>query len=227
MRDQLAQLRFTGLAVLSRGVDTGLFTPERHRAELRAVWGAASEDPVAIYVGRLAAEKNLALAVRAFLAIRTVSPRARFVLVGDGPERAPLMKLHPTFHYAGMRRGEDLAAHYASADLFLFPSLTETFGNVVTEALASGLVVLAYDYAASRQHIRSGENGMLVSCNDAGAFLAGAESLIKCRAQWPFLRLAARAAALSLTWEKIVGQFEAKLLQHAAPGGPDKCEKDG
>jgi glycosyltransferase involved in cell wall biosynthesis len=91
------------------------------------------------------------------------------VLVGDGPEGSALRKRYPDFHFAGLRRGEDLAAHYASGDVFLFPSVTETFGNVVTEALGSGLVVVTYDYAAGREHIRSGVNGVLARFDDGAA----------------------------------------------------------
>ncbi len=77
--------------------------------------------------------------------MRAVNPRIRIVLVGDGPEAPVLRAVHPDFIFAGMRVGDDLAAHYASADVFLFPSVTETFGNVTMEALASGLAVIAYD----------------------------------------------------------------------------------
>src|SRR5690606_36688627 len=125
--------------------------------------GAGPDDPGKIYVGRITAEKNLDLAVRGYLRLHESEPLARFELVGDGPERAGLENEYPDFHYAGMRRGEDLAAHYASADLFLFPSVTETSGNVVTEAMASGLVTSTYDYASGREYVRDGENGFLAA----------------------------------------------------------------
>ncbi len=77
---------------------------------------------------------------------------------------------NPDFHFAGMRSGEDLAAHYASADMFVFPSLSETFGNVTMEALASGLAVVAFDYAAAREHIVHGHNGLVAQRDDESAF---------------------------------------------------------
>ena len=215
---ELAAERFRGLGVMARGVDTALFDPARRDAALRASWGAGPDDPVAVYVGRIAAEKNLGLAVEAFLKLREREPRLRFVLVGDGPAKEPLQKAHPEFHYAGMRRGAELAAHYASGDLFLFPSVTETFGNVVTEALASGLAVVAYDYAATREHVRDGRNGFAAAFGDAGAFHAAAARALAERGRWPGIRAAARTTALSLTWDAVVGRFEADIRTAAGLG---------
>lgn len=211
LRDRLSAQGFERLTVLSRGVDTELFSPAKRSDGLRAGWGAGPDTPVVVYVGRLAAEKNLELGVQAFLAIRQREPEARFVLVGDGPERAPLAERYPDFHYSGLRRGEDLAAHYASADVAVFPSITETFGNVVTEGLASGLVVLTYDYAAGREHVRDGVNGFAAPFDDAPAFVERARKLIAGRADWPRWRAQARETALGLTWDSIVDRFESEL----------------
>lgn len=211
LKAQLAADGFERLAVLARGVDAGLFSPAKRSEALRAAWGARPDDPVMIYVGRIAAEKNLALVVEAFLTLRETEPRAKFVLVGDGPERAGLEKAHPQFHYVGMKRGEELAAHYASADLFAFASTTETFGNVVTEALASGLVVLAYDYAATREHVRDGVNGFTATFADREAFLGGVRMLSARRSDWSSIRVEARKAAEGITWEAIFDVFEREL----------------
>lgn len=208
MTTELAAERFRGLGVMARGVDTSLFGPSKRSAALRAEWGVEDGDPVVVYVGRIAAEKNLGLAVEAFLRLRAREPRARFVLVGDGPAREPLARAHPEFHYAGMRRGEELAAHYASGDLFLFASVTETFGNVVTEALASGLVAVAYDYAATREHVRDGVNGFAGEFDRPEAFHAAVTRALDAKTRWPEIRAAARATALSLTWEAVVARFE-------------------
>lgn len=208
---QLASQGFQRLGVLARGVDGTLFSPAQRRVTLRESWGVRPEDPVIAYVGRLAAEKNLGLAVEAFLAMRAVAPRAKFLLVGDGPERPSLERRHPDFLWAGVRRGSELAAHYASADAFIFPSVTETFGNVVTEAMASGLVVLAYDYASTRQHVRSGRNGVAVPFDDAKAFVRAAVELMQAPATWPGLREAARKTAEGITWDAVVGTFENAL----------------
>jgi glycosyltransferase involved in cell wall biosynthesis len=211
----LAELRFERVGVLSRGVDGALYNPARRSIELRRSWGAADDAPVFLYVGRLAVEKNIDLAVNAFLAAQAVDPRAHFVLVGDGPARRQLQKRYSAFHFAGMRRGEDLAAHYASGDAFLFPSTTETFGNVVTEAMASGLAVLCYDYAAGRQHISSWANGVLAPFGQADAYVAAAAEMMRRYSQWPGIRAAARQTAAGITWERIIESFERTLLQVA------------
>lgn len=210
-RGELEALRFARVGVLSRGVDGWLFDPARRDEKLRRSWGVAPDEPVFLYVGRLAVEKNIDLAVTAFLRAQQVEPRAHFVLVGDGPARGGLEKRYPQFHFAGMRRGEDLAGHYASGDAFIFPSTTETFGNVVTEALASGLATVCYDYAAGRQHIRSWENGVLAKFGDAEAFSAATAELMRRRAEWPALRAAARETAKAITWERIFASFENTL----------------
>ena len=208
---ELAAERFRGLGVMARGVDTALFDPAKRDMALRASWDAGPDDPVAVYVGRIAAEKNLGLAVEAFLRLREREPRLRFVLVGDGPAKEPLQRAHPDFHYAGMRRGAELAAHYASGDLFLFPSVTETFGNVVTEALASGLVAVAYDYAATREHVRDGRNGFSAAFGDQAAYHAAAARALAERPRWPEIRGAARATAAGLTWSAVVARFETDI----------------
>lgn len=170
----LGDCGFSNVRLLRRAVDTALFDPSRRDEALRANWGAAPGDPVVVHVGRLAPEKNLELAVRAFHAIRERLPRAKFVVVGDGPMRAVLAERHPDLVFAGLRRGEDLARHYASGDLFLFPSLTETFGNVTLEALASGVPVVAFDYGAAHEHIHDGSAGSLVARGDEAAFVEAA-----------------------------------------------------
>ncbi len=208
--DVLEGLRATGfrnLRLLGRGVDTSVFDPAGRSARLRAGWGAGADEPVFLFVGRIAAEKNMDLLFRAWARIRARRPDARLVLVGDGPERAALRKAHPGVHFAGSRTGADLAAHYASGDFFLFPSTTETFGNVVTEALASGLVVLAFDYAAPRKFIRHGENGFVAPFGDEDAFLRIAESLAEPGRSFDAERAAARETGLGLSWETVLRRF--------------------
>ena len=216
VRAELAALGVRGLRVIARGVDTALFDPARRSESLRASWGAGPSDPVLLHVGRLAAEKNLTDLLAAFEAARAYSPRARFVLVGDGPARQEVQARCPGAVFAGMRRGEDLAAHYASGDLFLFPSLTETYGNVTVEALASGLAVVAYDYAAAAAHIRHGLNGALASFGSAAEFTGLAVSLAADLPRARALGANAREQVLAFGWSRVVQQLEAVLEAAAA-----------
>jgi len=218
MRRELEELGMKNLRVVSRGVDTGLFAPARRSSQLRASWGAGSDDVVALYVGRIAPEKNLPIVLRAAEAMRAANPRLRLVLVGDGPDRAALQARHPAHVFAGMRTGEDLAAHYASGDVFLFPSTTETYGNVTMEGLASGLAVIAYDYAAAHKHIRHDVNGLLAKFDDADAFVQLAAGLASDRERIRRLGAAARAVTEKLDWSWIVGEFESAMLELAANG---------
>lgn len=203
LRGELLGAGYRRVRTVARGVDAELFHPGRRSEALRRHWEARPGGLVVIHVGRLAPEKNLGLVFSAFDAIARESRGARLVLVGDGPSRVRLEREHPRHQFVGMRRGEDLAAHYASADLFLFPSLTETYGNVVLEALASGLPVVAFRRAAAAELIRHGDNGMLAADGDAAAFVAHAVEL----ARRPGLLATARAraweSASGLGWEAI------------------------
>lgn len=208
---------FGRVSVIARGVDTALFDPGRRSAALRAAWGAGPQDPVALFVGRVAPEKNIPLLLEAFAGARRSFPAARLVIVGDGPLRRPLQARSPGVCFAGMRQGEDLAAHYASADLFLFPSLTETFGNVILEAMASGLAVLAFDYAAGREHIVDGHSGLLAPAGDAAAFCRLAHQAVQASATLAPMRLRAREAACRVDWASVNRRF-AQALERAAAG---------
>lgn len=210
--EKLEAMGIENTRLLGRGVDTSLFDPGKRDPELRRRWGIQSEaGVVAIFVSRLAAEKNIPLAARAFEAVQARLSEVACVFVGDGPERAKLEKAHPEFIFSGMQQGEDLARHYASGDLFIFPSATETFGNVVTEALASGLVTVAYDYAAPRRFIRRGENGFLAELNRESEFLGAVDQAIDGLADWPEIRRQARKTAEALGWDGIVRDFATEL----------------
>jgi glycosyltransferase involved in cell wall biosynthesis len=213
LRRDLETRGFRHLTVVSRGVDTRQFTPARRSQALRDKWGVTASDVVAVCVGRLAPEKNLGALTAAFEAIRSIDTRAKLVVVGEGPLRAELQSACPDAVFAGQRTGEDLAAHYASADLFLFPSLTETFGNVTAEAMASGLSVVAFDYAAAAQLIRSGVNGVLVPMDDTPAFVRAAVELAGDAERRVAMGRMACQRASELDWEGIVALFEDVLTR--------------
>ena len=149
LADELAQRGFRNILAWRRGVDTTLFRP-RDRAE--RLFG--NERPVFLYVGRVAVEKNL----EAFLGLDLPG---RKVVVGDGPARARLAQRYPECRFTGAQEGEALARAYASADVFVFPSLTDTFANVLLEAMASGLPVAAYPVTGPKDLVIDGRTGAL------------------------------------------------------------------
>jgi len=212
--DQLDARGFENLQLLPKGVDTRLFHPKKRSLALRQTWGVGKGGLVGLYVGRIAAEKNLPLILETFREIQKRIPDFKGVFVGDGPKLEELRRAHPDFIFAGVLRGEDLATHYASADLFVFPSVTETFGNVTLEAMASGLAVVAYDYAAAKQHIRNGINGFTAPFDDRQAYLDLAVEAA--RRDLREVREEARGAARKVRWKKVVKRFEDQLRGLAA-----------
>lgn len=214
---RLAGEGLSGVRVVGRGVDVKLFDPARRSNALRAEWGLESDDLAVLYVGRLAAEKNIGLALSAFAAIQARRPNARFVLVGDGPLRAKLQRQYPGHHFAGQRLGSDLATHYASGDIFLFPILTETFGNVTQEAMASGLAVVAFRSAAAAEMIVDGENGLTIAPGDNAAFIQAAEELTQNNPALRSLRERARQSVSACGWDAVSLRFEAVLREAINP----------
>lgn len=224
MAQELRTRGYRSVEVVARGVDTQLFDPARRSPALREAWGVAADALAVVWVGRVAPEKNLPLVLEAFAAIRRRTPSARLVIVGDGPLRKSLQADRPDVVFAGARRGEDLAAHYASGDLFLFPSLSETWGNVTLEAMASGLCVVAYDCAAAAEVIASGGDGLLVRPGAAAAFVAESVVAASDRELRARIAQAARRRSESLDWERINDRFATSLqrvVDEAQPALPE------
>lgn len=217
MRAELAGWGFERLQVVGRGVDIQYFSSSKRCRMTRADWGMADGDCVILSVGRLASEKNLRLLIRARETLARTHPHAKWVIVGDGPEKASFMAQMPGAVFTGPLSGEPLARVYASADVFAFPSLTETFGNVTLEAMASGLSVVAFDYAAAALAIDHEASGHLVPVGDENAFihtLSRAVSLVHAQSG---LRTAAQNQASEWSWSWIAQRVErhwAELLQH-------------
>ena len=217
---------FANVEVLGRGVDATLFSPEQRDEALRREWGAQGEDPVYLMVGRVAGEKNLELGLDAFRQVRAEHPNARCVVVGDGPLREKLMERFPEVVFTGVKTGEELARHYASADVLLFPSETETFGNVLLEGMASGLATLSYDYAASGIHVVDGRNGLKVPRGNEAEFVQRARVLSKVSG-WRHLGVEARDHCEKNGWSQIVETFETLLSETAQRyGAPKKIRTD-
>ena len=209
--ENLKAAGFKNLRKMERGVDAQLFNPSKRSTDLRLSWGANKETPVFTYVGRIASEKNIPFALKCFQEVKKKLPEAIMVVVGDGPLRKELEKKYPEVIFCGLQKGEALAQHYASSDVFIFPSVTETFGNVVTEAMASGLIVAAYDYAAGKLLIEDGINGTVASFDNKEHYLANLIQLISKRAMWPAMREKSRARIEDISWESITNNYIANL----------------
>ena len=209
----LQQQGFERVKLLARAVDSSLFDPAQRDPALREEWGIDGNGFAAIYVGRIAAEKNLGLAVRAFRRLQQNRPKARFVWVGDGPMRERLAHENPDFIFCGVKRGQDLARHFASGDLFLFPSRSETFGNVTLESMASGVATVAFDYGAAREYLRTGESGAAVDTD--AAFIEAAVELAGDDALRRTLGGNAALAMKRLHPETVVAEFDTLLRELA------------
>ncbi|KRG41319.1 glycosyl transferase [Stenotrophomonas panacihumi] len=217
LRQFLQDNGFARVRLLARAVDNLQFDPRRRDAALREEWGIDDNGLAAIYVGRIAGEKNLPLAVRAFRRLQQVRPKARFVWVGDGPMRERLQRENPDFIFCGVQRGDALARHFASGDVFLFPSRSETFGNVTLESMASGVATVAFDYGAARQYMRHGVTGAAVA--DEEAFIDSAVRLAEDDALRRGIGQAASAAMKQLHPDRVVADFDDTLQSLIAPGG--------
>ncbi|WP_461280007.1 glycosyltransferase [Acidithiobacillus sp.] len=184
----------------------GLFNPCRRSAALRAQLGLDRDDALLIYVGRLAHEKNLPVLVNAYESLRKTwqgPGKLHLALIGDGPLAAGLTRQRLAgFSLEGIQKGEDLARWYASADLFCFPSCSETFGNVVLEAMASALPVLAYDTSGVNEHFRSPDEGALLPLE--GDFASAISKLLMDRARLREMGQRARQRAEGQTWTHII-----------------------
>lgn len=216
MARDLTALGFERLRVVGRGVNSAVFAPAKRDPQLREQWGAPDDTPVALCVSRFAPEKNFPLVLDAYRAMRAVRPDTRLVLVGDGPMTQELEREGLGVVVAGRLVNGALSAHYASADIFLFPSTSETFGNVTMEAMASGLAVVAYDYAAARQHIVHGRSGLLARVDDRISFIEHAAALARDLPRARALGREARIAAEPLGWDTVVAEFAAVLAETVA-----------
>ncbi len=214
-RHLLTEQGFRNVEILERGVDTTLFHPNRRDRDLRTRWGAGPNDIVMLHVGRIAAEKNLGLVFQAWEAARAQFPSTKLVLAGDGPQRARWAAQYPDAIWTGFLSGTDLAAAYASADLMLFPSRTETFGNVLLEGLASNLVTVSYHLAAARRFIQPGLNGFTATQETDDAWLRQVLRALRDRRRWPQIAEAARHSVEHQSWSHISRLYEHWLMRAA------------
>jgi glycosyltransferase involved in cell wall biosynthesis len=204
----LSQNGFANLKVVSRGVDTKLFNISKRDTSLRSSWGATDDSKVLISVGRMAPEKNLDQVLKTYEALKSTGQAFKLVMVGDGPLKDQFQKRYPEIIFPGMLTQSNLAAYYASSDLFIFPSQTETFGNVTLEALASGIPVLAFDCAAARDWVQTGVNGWLVAENNPEGFAAQAVTIFNSKYLLEKITQSTRQQVVHLDWDQIAEQVE-------------------
>lgn len=219
LADALGSCGFRNNETFGRGVDLEAFNPGLRDPQLRRDWGADDDSPVIVHVSRFSAEKNYELLFKTYQAIRDAHPNARFVVVGDGPVRKKWERAFPGAVYTGMiplDQRSELGRIYASADVFLYPSVTETYGNVLTEAMACGNACLAYNYAAANQHIATGDRGIPIDLHDEDTFIERSIALVGDPARRTTLgHNAAAYANERLDWRPVVDTFERILDHHA------------
>jgi glycosyltransferase involved in cell wall biosynthesis len=197
------------LKVMSRGVDLETFTPRRRDPEFWTRYGLNGGSKV-LYVGRVSREKNLSLLIDSFQSLRQRQPGANLIVVGDGPDMEALREQAARgggVLFTGPLTGEDLARAYASADIFVFPSLTDTFGNAVLEAQASGLPAIVSTQGGPAEIVRRNDSGLVVEMNSPGVL---ADAIVRLLDDEPARRdMAERAlkTAQAHTWEGVLEQF--------------------
>lgn len=206
----------------SRGVDRGQFHPGHRDEAVRSALGLAPEQPMVLYVGRLAAEKNLDLLIEAWRSLAVREDAARLVVVGAGPLEEELRSAAvPGVVIAGLRTGAALSACYASADLFVLPSSTETFGNVLLEAMASGLPSLAVRAGGVVDFAAHADNAWLVEPDSAPALADGLRHLLDDAALRRRLAAGGEATAASRDWSAIFGGVLQEYERAVALAGAD------
>jgi glycosyltransferase involved in cell wall biosynthesis len=165
------------LKILPRGLDTDLFNPTRRDLTFWPRSGMNGKEVRLLYVGRISREKDLDVLATAYNKMREAGQPVRLYLVGLGPYKDALAKALPDAVFLGYLKGEPLAKAYASADVFVFPSTTDTFGNVVLEAQASGLPVIVSDLGGPKELVEDGTTGIVTKAHDAEDFARAIERM--------------------------------------------------
>jgi glycosyltransferase involved in cell wall biosynthesis len=219
-RQEIENHGFERVKVWSHGVDSQCYSPKKKCMQMRArLSGGETERPLILYIGRVAMEKRIDW----LLPVLQANPEARLAIVGDGPARASIEKKFsgtPTV-FTGYLQGDELAQAYASADLFAFPGANETFGNVVIEAMSSGLPVVVPNAGGVTDFVENKVSGLLFDCEQPASFVDAVRRLLDDPAMMTRYSHAARKKALNLSWyavnEPVVADFET-LIQNSDRG---------
>ena len=204
MIDELAREQIHGhMKIWAREIDTDSFNPKKRDEEWRRSVGIADDELVVSFVSRLVWEKELRTYIESVRSLQKEFPKVRAMVVGDGPAMKETQKLLPNGIFTGFCSGDDLARAYASSDIFLFPSFTETFGNVTLEAMSSGLPCLVADAIGSRSLVIDGQNGFLAKAGDLSDFITKLRILIEDASLREQMAQQSRVLAMNYQWSFI------------------------
>jgi glycosyltransferase involved in cell wall biosynthesis len=195
------------IKILPRGLDTALFHPTRRDRSFWKKYGIHNGDVVLLYVGRLSKEKDLDVAGSAYRKLRDAKQPVRLVFTGDGPYLPELREKFPDAHFTGYLAGVELARAFASADVFIFPSTTDTFGNVVLEAMASGLPVVVSDQGGPKELVAEGSTGFVTKSFDVESFANATQRLVADRALREKFSGNARHSVENRDWDEAFQKF--------------------
>ena len=196
-----------GLRLWERGVNTDRFAPERRSLEWRRAQGINDNEIVVSFVSRLVWEKGLDVYADVIRRLEQQGIPHRSMVVGDGPARDELEERLPNTVFTGFLEGDELAQAYASSDVFLFPSDTETFGNVTLEAMASGLPTICANAVGSRDLVNDESTGLLCPPDDTDAFVKATRRLVLDTELRERMSTAAHKRAQDYTWDAILGRM--------------------
>lgn len=191
------------MKIWSRGIDTERFSPTKRDMEWRRKVGFQDDEIVVTFVSRLVWEKELRTFIDSVNRLQKVNPKVRALVVGNGPAQEEAEKLLPSAHFTGFAKGEDLAKAYASADIFMFPSHTETFGNVTLEAMASGLPCIVADAIGSKSLVNDGLNGFHAEKENVDDFTRQLEKVVSDPEKRKEMGKMSREMALEYQWDSI------------------------
>jgi glycosyltransferase involved in cell wall biosynthesis len=195
------------LKILPRGLDTELFHPARRNPAFFEKFGASNGEVRLLYVGRISREKDLDLLADAYRRLRKEGAPVQLFVVGQGPYSEALAKSLPEAFFTGYLRGKELAAAYASADIFVFPSTTDTFGNVILEAQASGLPVVVSDSGGPKELVLDKANGLITRSHDVEDFKRAIGTLVTNRALRERMAKSARDSVTDRSWPRAFAKF--------------------
>jgi glycosyltransferase involved in cell wall biosynthesis len=195
------------LKIFPRGLDTELFTPERRDTQFWKKYAETNGEVRLLYVGRVSREKDLDVLATAYRRLREEKVPVQLFVVGEGPYSQAFAETVPDAFFTGYLRGKELAAAYASADIFVFPSTTDTFGNVIIEAQASGMPVVVSDSGGPKELVEDQGNGLVTKSHDVEDFARAIRTLVADPALRQRMGERARESVVNRTWPSAFRKF--------------------